>query len=59
MQHTIETFEYSIFSDLLFTYMMEQDECVLVHEDPSDPSDSEMELDERIQCVQDSSDMDR
>ena len=35
---------------------MEQDECVLVHEDPSD---NEMELDERIQHVQDSSDMDR
>ena len=38
---------------------MEQDECVLVHEDPSDPSDSEMELHESIQRVQDSSDMDR
>ena len=37
----------------------EQEECVLVHEDHSDPSDSEIELDERIQRVQDSSDMDR
>ena len=59
MQRTIETLEYSVFSDLLFTYMMEQEECVLVHEDNSDPSDSEIELDERIQRVQDSSDMDR